>query len=404
MFATKKLIPFKDINPQYMPYCFYIRGMVLKFFGPNFYVGRIFSVFLAFFMLIFVYFLSKKIAGKFAGVISVWLIVTNTLLTQFYSAAYPYSQVAFFMIGSLLVLSSNLNIFLKLIFSIALMGLSAFTRINLMPSFLFSFLYLLIKHRNLKYTFSIIIITIITIIIGIFPYRHSLDIFLTRLLALLEYGIKPIITNTTSTSGYAIFENMVKLFQEYVRVYSFLFIVLFSSILGLMLSKKKIIIEEFKKENIIFFIILFIINFLVHFWMGSIVGGGGGGVFVYYSAYFIPLGVVLTSFFFIKIFENIQDENAKKFIISLLIIGIFLTPIITGLRLIQLPLTSSPFPKINNTALVIKKYTKPSDKIFFWGLPQYLFKAERTTFSTLTAEIGAFTYLEDKKYHEKIKV
>ncbi len=129
------LRPFQDFGPPrwYPPLAYLIPGQIEKWFGEGLLTGRFFSVLCGIGMLIALWLIARRLAGKWLGVAIVWCFALSPVAIQVYSLALSQALVACLLAWSLFFVLGEKRPFWQLTVGSVLAGLVIMTRQNLIP-------------------------------------------------------------------------------------------------------------------------------------------------------------------------------------------------------------------------------------------------------------------------------
>lgn len=143
LFATGQYTPFQDFGPwtNHMPLSFLIPGWVQAIIEPGLRTGRYFSIFLGVVLLLGLWWVVRRLGGRWWAAVAVWVIALNPALIKMYSQAVSQVLAAAMLVWVLaLVLGVERKTY-QLWAGAALAGVLTLTRLNLAPVLLFLILY-----------------------------------------------------------------------------------------------------------------------------------------------------------------------------------------------------------------------------------------------------------------------
>ncbi|MEX1246841.1 MAG: glycosyltransferase family 39 protein [Anaerolineales bacterium] len=134
-FATGQFTPFQDYGllTNHMPLAFLIPGTVLKWFGANLLTGRLYAAALGIIGVACLWWLARRLSGKWWAAFAVWGMALNVAVVRIYSLA--LSQV---LVAALLILVLVLSVRRQpkawhLVLAGLLCGAMLMVRINMFP-------------------------------------------------------------------------------------------------------------------------------------------------------------------------------------------------------------------------------------------------------------------------------
>lgn len=144
-FVIGKYWPYQDYGPwtNHMPLAFLIPGYAEKLFGPGLRTGRYLSIALGLLTIAGLWFITKRLGGKWRATLAVWAMGLNPAIIKMYSLANSQALVACILVWALvLTLGENRSLW-KLSLGCGLAGILLITRVNMAPVLLILILYLL---------------------------------------------------------------------------------------------------------------------------------------------------------------------------------------------------------------------------------------------------------------------
>jgi hypothetical protein len=135
LFTKGDYRPFQDFGPltNHMPLSFLIPGWIQWAFGSGIRTGRYFAIFLGLFMLLGLWLVTKRLAGRWWAVMAIWAVVVNPALLKIYSQATSQVLVACMLIWVLVLVVGNERKTWQILLGAILSGLLFMTRINMAP-------------------------------------------------------------------------------------------------------------------------------------------------------------------------------------------------------------------------------------------------------------------------------
>ncbi|MGD0878369.1 MAG: glycosyltransferase family 39 protein [Anaerolineales bacterium] len=129
------LRPFQDYGPPrwYPPLAYLIPGQIEKWFGESLQTGRFFSVLCAIGMLVSLWLIARRLAGKWWGVAIVWSFTLTPVAIQIFSLALSQALVACFLAWTLFFVLGKERPLWQIVMGSVLAGLTIMTRQNLFP-------------------------------------------------------------------------------------------------------------------------------------------------------------------------------------------------------------------------------------------------------------------------------
>ena len=135
LFAQGDYRPFQDFGPltNHMPLSFLIPGWMQSVFGPGIRTGRYFAIFLGLFMLLGLWLVTRRLAGKWWAMMAIWAVALNPALLKIYSQATSQVLVVCMLIWVLVFVLGNDRTIWQILLGVVLSGLLLMTRINMAP-------------------------------------------------------------------------------------------------------------------------------------------------------------------------------------------------------------------------------------------------------------------------------
>jgi hypothetical protein len=135
LFAAGDYRPFQDFGPltNHMPLSFLVPGWIQLFFGPGIRTGRYFAILLGLFMLLGLWLVTRRLAGRWWAVIAIWAVTLNPALIKIYSQATSQVLVACMLIWVLVFVVGNDRKIWQILMGVVLSSLLLMTRINMAP-------------------------------------------------------------------------------------------------------------------------------------------------------------------------------------------------------------------------------------------------------------------------------
>lgn len=133
---TGELVPYQNGIFDYPPLVIPTYGMAHYLFGPSMEAARVLSG--AFFaaMLVFLFLTGRRLAGRWAGLAAVFLVLSNLLLVGNFIAATMYALSGFLLVLVVWIESSALSQKKKIFISSAIFALLFLARTNMIAAFL----------------------------------------------------------------------------------------------------------------------------------------------------------------------------------------------------------------------------------------------------------------------------
>ena len=143
LFAAGDYRPFQDFGPltNHMPLSFLVPGWMQLIFGPGLRTGRYFSITLGLFMLLGLWLVTRRLAGRWWAVMVIWAVVLNTALLKIYSQATSQILVGCLLMWVLVFVVGNDRKTWQIVLGAMLSGLLFMTRINMAPVLILVLIY-----------------------------------------------------------------------------------------------------------------------------------------------------------------------------------------------------------------------------------------------------------------------
>jgi hypothetical protein len=116
-----------------MPLSFLIPGWMQLLFGPGIRTGRYFAIFFGFLMLLGLWLITRRLAGRWWAVMTIWAVALNPALIKIYSQATSQVLVACMLVWVLYFVVGNDRKTWQILIGVVLAGLLFMTRINMAP-------------------------------------------------------------------------------------------------------------------------------------------------------------------------------------------------------------------------------------------------------------------------------
>jgi hypothetical protein len=135
LFATGRYAPFEDFGllTNHMPLSFLIPGWIQTVFGPGIRTGRTMAFTLGLLMLVGLWILGRRIAGRWWAALPLWFVALNPFLTKIYAQAISQVLVAAILVWALVFTLDSKRPLWQIVIGSALAATCALVRINLMP-------------------------------------------------------------------------------------------------------------------------------------------------------------------------------------------------------------------------------------------------------------------------------
>lgn len=158
LFATGRFAPFQDFGPltNHMPLSFLIPGWFQLLFGPGIRSGRTMAFALGLVMLLGLWILGRRLAGRWWAALPLWLVALNPFLTKIYAQAISQVLVAAILVWVLVLALGEKRPTWQLVTGSALAAVCALVRINLMPLPLLLVPYLFWQHGRRTGIYSLL--------------------------------------------------------------------------------------------------------------------------------------------------------------------------------------------------------------------------------------------------------
>ena len=134
---------YKDGGPwfPYMPLSFLVPGTVHVLFGKQLYVVRLFSILCGGLAIFFAYQIARRLGGRYAALITLWLLVSSVGTIRYYSLGGPVPFCALLVTASVFVLTSRIKSPLREVIAVLCATAALGTRQNMVLSWLVIVLY-----------------------------------------------------------------------------------------------------------------------------------------------------------------------------------------------------------------------------------------------------------------------
>ena len=131
---------------NHMPLSFYIPGYVQMLFGPGLRTGRYLAIFLGLLGLLGVWFLFRRLGGRWWAAAMVWVIAINVAMIKMYSVMVTQVLVACLLTWMLVFGLGKPRQMWQIVLAAVLAGIALMTRINTLPVLPLFILYILWQH------------------------------------------------------------------------------------------------------------------------------------------------------------------------------------------------------------------------------------------------------------------
>jgi hypothetical protein len=148
LFVRGDYIPFAEYGPwtNKMPLAFYIPGVVQFLFGPGLRTGRYFSIFLALLILLGLWILSRRLAGRWFAAGVLWVMAASPATILMYTWAVSQVIVACLLTWSLVLTLGKERPLWQIILGALLAVMTVLTRQNMLPVIPFILIYIFWQH------------------------------------------------------------------------------------------------------------------------------------------------------------------------------------------------------------------------------------------------------------------
>ncbi|HEX6304707.1 MAG TPA: glycosyltransferase family 39 protein, partial [Anaerolineales bacterium] len=147
-FITGELGIYQDYGPwsNHMPLSFYIPGAVQLLFGPGLRTARYFAIFVSMLMLLGLWLLARRLAGRWWAAAAVFALAWNPAAIKVYSVALTQGLIACMFVWMLVLVLDEKRSWWQIGLGSALAGAMILTRINLTPVLPLLVLYVFWQH------------------------------------------------------------------------------------------------------------------------------------------------------------------------------------------------------------------------------------------------------------------
>ncbi len=148
LFASGRFFPFEDYGPytNHMPLSFLIPGWVQAIFGPGMRTGRMMAYVLGLVMLVGLWIVCRRFAGRWWAAVPLWLVALNPFLTKVYAQALSQVLIVALLVWVLVLTLGRERPTWQWVLGSGLAGVVALTRLNLMPLPILLVIYLFWVH------------------------------------------------------------------------------------------------------------------------------------------------------------------------------------------------------------------------------------------------------------------
>jgi len=389
--VAKGLLPYKDFFFHHNPLFLFVYAVPQYFWGPNFVLARLTSVFFSIVIFVLTVRLASKFGGKFGGVFAASILSIN----PYY--CFKLSQIAYHPLQTTIVmlfftfLFSKLKDSIKYPFSAFLLGLIVcirFTTDYVSILFLAFLSFIIVKYRSQK------IIAIGSFLAGIIP------ILVFYLLA-LYYAKDRFIFDTITYSlklpnffkSFGVFTDydfvfprplIVKLrsfaviIENFYASFMLLFMVLFYHLKNFRLNKK--FLKDFLKQNTMLIVgLIFIFSNFVFYLIPSQISA------VFYTFTF-PLFAVLIGIGTKDIIFRMRDKDARNVLCFMVVLILVFSIFIGGREVVVKRWENSDVRFMIKAAKRIQSISKRDEQIFSFS-PALVTLANRNIALNLTMEV-----------------
>jgi hypothetical protein len=304
-FATGRYTPFQDygVLTNQMPLSFLIPGYILKWFGPNLLVGRLYAVILGLIALVLLWVIARRLGGPYWAAFAIWGVSLNVALVRIYSLALSQVLIAALLMA-VIVLSISRDIkFTSAFFAGFFCGVMVLVRINMVPFLGLWLLYLFWQHGRKVAVTAILGVIIIVLPVHAFYWPNILRLWAYWIPQGWIPALQPFYTTWDKFAGVQITPHWGWLtnlqdpswdpiisFWQGVR---FNFVVFTGILLNILLwPKRKSWPDGFLFKTALFLNISFVVLTLMHMWAS--LGGQSCTEFCFsgYIAFFSSLGLL----------------------------------------------------------------------------------------------------------------
>ena len=158
LFVTGKYKPFEPYGPwtNKMPLSFIIPGWAQAVFEPGLRTGRYFSIFLAFLLLVGLWLVTKRLAGRWPATAVLWVMALTSGNIMYYSTATSQVIVACLLTWSMVFTLGHDRKLWEILVGIVLGVMIIFTRQNMAPLLPLLILYIFWEHGWKKGFYSLL--------------------------------------------------------------------------------------------------------------------------------------------------------------------------------------------------------------------------------------------------------
>ena len=377
-----ELVPFQNGIFDYAPLTV-MYGLVHYLFGPDLYVARILSsVFLAC-ALVLVFWIGRRLGGRWAGLASLLLVLSNLLLVGNYVSAtmYPFTILCLLSVVALEI--SGLSRRKKTVLIAAVLALAILGRTNMTAAAVLYAMYLLVMGT------SLVELGIFAAVAGAIVVLGYLPIILPNPPVALSFILGPYISFGPFASlprpliaqGFGRFlEVLVGFIREY-----FGFIILFLAVVGTVKLREFRRLRAFARANAGFtLLVIFSAGlFAAHFCYWRIGGN------LYYANYFMPLAALAGA---VGVLSFSGNTLARVLLVSVIALNFVANSYRTDV--VSNPAEETDLARVERGADFIRAHTEPGDKILTFDNSLYhVFLADRRTFMPLMQR--DFLFLHD---------
>ncbi|MEX2161902.1 MAG: glycosyltransferase family 39 protein [Anaerolineales bacterium] len=304
-FATGQYAPFQDYGllTNHMPLAFLIPGTVLKIFGANLLIGRLYAVVLGLAGLACLYWLARRLSGKWWAAFAVWGIVLNVALVRIYSLALSQVLVAALLIFILLLSVRRDPLPWQVTLAGLLAGAMLMVRINMFPFAILWVLYIFWQHPRRVGLIALGSLATIPLLVHIVYWPNILRMWAYWVPKDLVPGLEPFYTPWDKYTGVEITANWAWLTNLDDRTWNpivsfwqglrFNFVAMVGVFLNLLFwPRRKAWPDAFAFRTALFLNVAFIALTLVHMW--AALGGQSCHEFCFsgYMGFFSSLGLL----------------------------------------------------------------------------------------------------------------
>ncbi|MBI2053581.1 MAG: glycosyltransferase family 39 protein, partial [Candidatus Sungbacteria bacterium] len=378
-----ELVPFQNGIFDYAPLTV-MYGLIHYLFGPDLYTARILSsVFLAC-ALALVFWIGRRLGGRWAGTASLLLVLSNLLLVGNYVSATMYSFAILCLLSVVALEISGLSRRKKTILIAAVLALAILGRTNMIAATALYALYLLVIGTSLVELGVFAVVTGTIVVLGYLPIvlpnpSTALSFILGPYISFGPFASlpRPLIAQS--------FGRFLEVLVGFIREY-FGFVVLFLTVVGTIKLREFRRLRAFARENSGFTLLaifsagLFAAHFL--YWR---IGGN-----LYYANYFMPLAALAGAVGITRFFSG--NTLARVLLVSVVALNFAANSYRTDV--ISNPREESDLARVERGADFIRAHTGTGDKILTFDNSLYhVFLADRRTFMPLMQR--DFLFLHD---------